>query len=67
MFPYLLPSVVPAQNGFRALLTTQDAGERRGEGGFLLETRREAEKAVLRVPGFLVGDPRAKGTRGAGT
>lgn len=29
--------------------------------------RWEAEKAVLRVPGFLVGVPRARGTRGAGT
>lgn len=68
MFPSLLPSVVPAQLGFRVQPSTQDAAARgAGRGRVSACDRREEEKAVLRVPGFLVGEPRARGTRGAGT
>lgn len=65
--PSLLLSVVPAQLGFRAQPSTQDAAGGAGRGRVSACDRREEEKAVLRVPGFLVGEPRATGTRGAGT
>lgn len=67
MFPSLLPSDVPAQLGFRAQPSTQDAAGGAGRGRVSAFDSGEEKKAVLRVPGFLVGEPRARGTRGAGT